>query len=85
MSRPRPTHTQDLGLLLGEAHSCPQEPLARLALSLAAVSTPLGGRAEPLHKLAILRGAMPGPRRKPRAYPLTLEWRFYPVPGHTPG
>lgn len=49
------------------------------------VSTPLGGRAEPLHKLAILRGARPGPHRKPRAYPLTLEWRFYSVPGHTPG
>lgn len=36
-----PTHMQHLGLPLGEAHSCPRETLARLALALAARSPPL--------------------------------------------
>ena len=72
--------------LLGEARFCPQEPFQRPAqpLQYCPHSSWKESRASPQVRHPP-RSTVPAGTRKPGAYPLTSEWRFYPVPGHTPG
>lgn len=87
---PAPRQRKQQTRRLWAPHSQPLRPAAGRGMFRSPRDPPSGCPAWAAQALLLWEGEQsfsPGPGwlLEARTYPLTSEWRFYPVPGHTPG